>query len=273
MKVQELLCRLQTRLPLHWAEEWDNSGLLLGFPEDPVRRVAVALDPDLETLRRAVEAGANVLVTHHPLILSPVRQILSDRSPGEEIAFALANGLALIALHTNWDAAPGGMNMSLSRTIGLRNPLPLIPSERGAWGTGAAGELPEILPAWQWAGKIRDSLSLSRLEAYGDADRPVKRLALCGGSGGSLWRDALASGAQVYFTADMKYHERLDACRSGLILFLADHGEMESLSLPDLAECISEELEERAVLLPFSPLERRVFSRDRTPQHSRGEKA
>ncbi len=260
MKVHELLRRLQNKLPLHWAEEWDNSGLLLGCPQDVIRRVAVGLDPDLKTLRRAVEAGANVLVTHHPLILSPVRQILSDRAPGEEIAFALTNGLSLIALHTNWDAAPGGMNQSLGRSIGLKSSVPLVPSDRGAWGTGAAGELPKLLSAGQWAERIRSALSLSRLEAYGDLDRPVKNLALCGGSGGSLWREAARSGAQVYFTADMKYHERLDACRSGLILFLADHGEMESHSLPDLAECISEELEERAVLLPFSPLTRRVFS-------------
>lgn len=261
MKVQELLYRLQKKLPLRWAEEWDNSGLLLGCPEEVVRGVAVGLDPDMRTLRRAVEAGANVLVTHHPLILSPVRQILSDRAPGEEIVFALNNGLALIALHTNWDAAPGGMNHSLGRIIGLKNLLPLLPSERGAWGTGAAGELPEILPAWRWAEKIRAALSLSRLEAYGDLDRPAGKLALCGGSGGSLWREAVRSGAQVYFTADMKYHERQDACRNGLILFLADHGEMESRSLPDLAECISEELEEKAVFLSFSPLEGRVFFR------------
>ena len=265
MNVQDLLFRLQKKLPLCWAEEWDNSGLLLGCPEDDVRGVAVGLDPDLKTLRRAVEAGANVLVTHHPLLLSPIRRIITDEWPGEEIAFALTHRLALIALHTNWDAAPGGMNQSLGQSIGLRELVPLVPSERGAWGTGVSGNLPEILPAWGWAERIRAALSLSGLEAYGDLDRPVERLALCGGSGGSLWRDAARSGAQVYFTADMKYHERLDACRSGLILFLADHGEMESRSLPDLAEYISEELEEKAVLLSFSPLERRVFSGEVNP--------
>ena len=260
MKVRELLLTLEKGLPLHWAEEWDNPGLLLGSREEEIRKVAVALDPDMATLQRAAAEGANVLITHHPLLLSPIRRIITDEWPGEEIAFALGNGLSLVALHTNWDAAPGGMNRSLARAIGLGNPLPLVPSEKGAWGTGAAGELPEILPAGQWAERIRNVLSLSRIEVYGGLNRPAARLALCGGSGGSLWREAASSGAQVYFTADMKYHERLDACRSGLTLFLADHGEMESFSLPDLAELVSEAWGEKALLLPFIPLQREVFS-------------
>ncbi len=260
MKVQELLCRLDRSLPLRWAEEWDNSGLLVGSREDRIRGVAVALDPDRKTLERAAEAGANVLVTHHPLFLSPLRKIITDEAPGGEIAFALACGLSLFALHTNWDAAPGGMNRSLSRAVGLKDPLPLLPSGTGAWGTGTAGELPEILPAHQWAERIKKALSLSRIEVYGDLDLPLKRLALCGGSGGSLWRNAAQAGAQAYFTADMKYHERLEACGRGLILFLADHGEMEYFSLPDLAECVSEAWGERARLLPFSPLKSILFS-------------
>lgn len=213
--------------------------------------MAVALDPSLEAMRMALERGCSVLVTHHPLLLAPLKRFDCSEGVGAALSFAIRNGLSLFALHTNWDASPIGVNAVISKALGLREAMPLLPSpgSSGAWGTGAVGALPQAVSLEKCAVNIKDALELSRLEIHGDVSDAVSSLALCGGSGGSLWRYARASGADAYFTADMKYHERLEALDSGMALLIADHGEMERFSMKELADTLSEATGLKAVLL------------------------
>ncbi|NLK20398.1 MAG: Nif3-like dinuclear metal center hexameric protein [Synergistaceae bacterium] len=239
MLVKDLLRKIDGAIPFEWAEEWDNSGLLVGSPRSPVSGIALSLDPDLESLNFALAKGCSVLVSHHPLLFSPVRRIDTSFGAGECIAFAMKNDIAVIAVHTNWDSAPSGVNAVLAAALGLEELLPLVPSDRGARGMGAAGKLSSPVRCLELGQKIRETLNLSRLNFYGDPERPVERLALCGGSGAALWPEALNSGADAFFTSDVKYHERLEALGRGLNLFVADHGEAESFSLDALAETLS----------------------------------
>lgn len=240
MLVKELLRNIDRAVPFGWAEEWDNSGLLLGNPANSVSGIALSLDPDLESLKFALKKGCSVLVSHHPLIFSPVRRIDASSGVGEAIAFAMKNDISVIAMHTNWDGAPGGVNAVLAGALGLESVSPLVPSDRGAWGMGAAGRLSPPMRLLELGQKIRLALNLSRLYFYGDPERPAGRLALCGGSGGGLWPAALDSGADAFLTSDVKYHDRLEALGRGLNLFVADHGEAESFSLDALADVLSE---------------------------------
>ena len=240
MLVKDLLGNLDAMVPFSWAEEWDNSGFLAGDPESPVTGVTVCLDPSPEAMDFAAGNGCSVLVSHHPLIFSPLKKLDVSAGTGKAVAFALKKDIAVISMHTNWDSSPRGVNAAIAEAIGLESVSPLVPSLSGAWGLGALGKLPSVMTGRELGQAIRSSLKLSRLDLYGDPHRPANRLALCGGSGGSLWSVAIASGADVFFTSDVKYHERMEALAAGLILLIGDHGEVESFSLDALARVVSE---------------------------------
>lgn len=242
MLVRELLENLDLLVPFSWAESWDNSGLLAGHPGWEVRGVSVSLDPTLGALKFCLQEGRNVLISHHPLIFSPLKTIDPSHGVGEVLTFALKNDIALIAMHTNWDGSPRGVNGAIAHAIGLQSVKPLVPSESGAWGLGARGYFSPPPPCIDLAKILQESLSLSRVDFFGDPSVKVEQLALCGGSGGGLWGEAKKCGAQGYFTADVKYHDRLEALGRGLNLFIADHGEMEAYSLDALALVASEAL-------------------------------
>lgn len=240
MLVKDLLKSLDTMVPFSWAEEWDNSGLLAGDPESPVTGVAVCLDPSPEAMEFAAEKGCSVLVSHHPLIFSPLKKLDVSTGTGKAVAFALKRDIAVISMHTNWDSSPRGVNAAIAAALGLESVSALVPSLSGAWGLGALGDVPSALTGRELGQRICSVLNLSRLDLYGDPHRPVNRLALCGGSGGSLWSGAKAAGADAFFTSDLKYHERMDSLASGLILLAGDHGEVESFSLDAMARVVSE---------------------------------
>jgi dinuclear metal center YbgI/SA1388 family protein len=239
MLVKELLNTIDSVVPFSWAEEWDNSGLIAGDPEAPVKGIAICLDPDIQALEFTAGKECSVLVSHHPLIFSPLKRIDVSSGIGETIAFALKHNISVISMHTNWDSSPKGVNAAIASGLGLESVQPLVPSCSESWGLGAVGTLPSA-PKGQELGKsIRSALKLSRVDFFGDPLRPIRKLALCGGSGGSFWTEAKDSGADAFFTSDVKYHERLEALRSGLCLFTADHGEVESFSLEALALVVS----------------------------------
>ena len=250
MIVGELERRLDEAVPYAWAEEWDNVGLLLGDRSEAVRGgIAITLDLSLEAMTLALERSCSVLITHHPFLFHPMKRIDCSKGVGALAAFAIRHGLSIFALHTNWDASPRGVNAVIARALGLQEMCPIVSSTSGAWGSGAFGKLPCPRSFKECGVMVRDALCLSRLELYGETERDLSVLALCGGSGGNLWRAALTCGADAYCTADMKYHERLDALEGGMPLLLADHGEMERFSLTALAETVSEATDNDAVVL------------------------
>ncbi len=259
MFVAELERRLDEAVPYAWAESWDNVGLLLGNRSDHVQGIAISLDPSLEAMKMAIAQSCSVLIAHHPIFFHPLKRIECSEGNGAQIAFATRHGLSVFALHSNWDVSPDGVNATIARALSLRDAHPLIAPPSGGWGSGAFGTLPRPLPFMEYGAVIRDALHLSRIELHGEPEAPLTLLALCGGSGGGYWRDALACGAGAFFTADMKYHERLDALGAGLSLFLADHGEMERFSLSALAETVSRATEEKTVVLDAPPPAFRVI--------------
>lgn len=248
MMVRDFLKKLDILVPFSWAESWDNSGLLAGHPCLEVRGVSISLDPTLDALKHCLDEGSNVLISHHPLIFSPLKAIDPSSGVGEILSFAIKNDIALIAMHTNWDGSPRGVNAAIAAVIGLQSVNPLVPSESGAWGLGAIGSLSPAIPCIELGKLLQRTLGLSEVYFFGNPEEKVERLALCGGSGGGLWAEAKRGGARGYFTADVKYHERLEALGSGLNLFIADHGEMEAFSLDALALVASEALGARAAV-------------------------
>ena len=252
MKVRDLLKIIDKIAPFDTAEEWDNVGLMAGDLNGSVSRVAVTLDPVSEAVTAAAERGCQVLLCHHPLIFHPVKKIDFTSDPGRAIREAALRGVSILAAHTNWDCAGKGVNAVLANLLDLRDAAPLDTNT----GLGAKGLLPETLPLNLLLKKIKDAWGLTRLDCYapGPESNSVTRVALCGGSGSEFWRDAKSWGADLYVTADMKYHELMDANGAGLTVALADHGEMERASLPSLARLVSEACGLEVILLDIKGL-------------------
>ena len=231
MNIRELLAHIDTFAPFSLAEEWDNSGLMVGSFSAKVSKVGVCLDAVTSSVLAASEQGCNVLVCHHPLIFRPIRRVSDDSEQGRTILEAVRRNVNIIAAHTNWDKAPGGVNDTLAGLLGLRECEPLDE-------LGVVGKLPEAMYRPAFLEHVKTSWGLSHIECYG-APAKFARVALCGGSGSEFWRAAKKHKADIYLTADMKYHELSDAVNEGLTIGLVNHGEMERAAIPELAHRIS----------------------------------
>ncbi|MCW2698577.1 MAG: hypothetical protein JWQ45_112 [Blastococcus sp.] len=206
----EVLDALDARYDPALAESWDAVGLVCGDRDEPVRRVLFAVDPTADVVDEVVETGADLLVTHHPLFLTPVHGIPAHDPKGRLVHRLVRAGAALFVAHTNADRAPGcGVNDALAAVLGLTDPVPLEPagSDPRA-GLGRVGRLPSAVPLREFAALAADSLpaTVGGVRVAGDPDGMVRTVAVCGGSGGSLMDAAAAAGADVFLTSDLKHH-------------------------------------------------------------------
>ena len=238
MKLGACVQALEKQFPLSWAEEWDNPGLLSGDPQCDIEKISVSLDATVQTVTMAAESGSNLLVTHHPAFIHPLKRLTADSFEGATLFEAIRQGVALYSIHTNWDVSPEGVNRVLAEKAGLVDLLPLTQGFGGAWGGGAYGELPVHLELSQFAAFLRKEWDLSWIHVLGEPTEPVGRIALCGGAGGEALQDAMRKGVDAFITADLRYHQILAGRFSGLSLLVCDHGEMESASLDRLTELI-----------------------------------
>ncbi len=241
MRISEIVARIEKRIPKSWAEPWDNPGLLAGRTAADAERIAVALDATPAAVARAAELGCGLLVTHHPVIFRPIKSLSDESLAGRAIIDAIEKGVALYAVHTNWDSSPEGVNFILAGALGLSGIAPLVPSGNGAWGLGAAGNLPRALSPGALCEFLREKWKLSAVSLYGDRGRDVRRVAIGGGACMDLWPEAASSGVQCFITADVTYHPREEALDAGLAVAVCDHGEMERFSMPALAAIVAEE--------------------------------
>ena len=206
----EVVAALEARYDPALAEDWDAVGLVCGDPDEPVRSVMFAVDPTADVVDEAIDAGVDLLVTHHPLLLTPVHGVPASDPKGRLVHRLVRAGVALFVAHTNADRAPGcGVNAALADALGLTGAAPLEPAgdDPGA-GLGRVGDLPEALTLGAFAERVAAALpaTVGGVRAAGDPDRVVRRVAVCGGSGGSLLAAAAAAGADVFLTSDLKHH-------------------------------------------------------------------
>lgn len=238
--VRDILCWLDGLAPFRYAMSWDRCGLQVGHPHAAVEGIMVALDPSSGTLDEAVESSCQCLVTHHPLIFSPMTAVRTDRFPGNVVGEAIRKGVNIIAVHTNLDAAREGTNDQLAGLLAMEDvgPLESDPAWEGEaryGGMGRVGLLPRPVSLQDLAGQLASALGGIRVRVVGDPQRRVQRLALCTGSGGSML-DAVINGAsEVYVTGDVKFHEAQTALEAGLSLIDVGHFASEILVVQPLA--------------------------------------
>jgi dinuclear metal center YbgI/SA1388 family protein len=228
-----------------WAQEWDAVGLVCGDPEAQVRRVLFAVDPVAEVVGEALEWGADLIVTHHPLLLRPVHGVPATTHKGRLVHRLITGGTALFTAHTNADVADPGVSDALARAVGLDGPLrPLSPSpDDPRRGLGRGGVLAAPLSRRDFAAGAAKGLpaTAAGLRVAGDPDAPVRTVAVCGGAGDSLLDAARAAGADVYLTADLRHHPASEFREAGATALIdAAHWATEWPWLRDAAKLLGE---------------------------------
>ncbi|ROP58710.1 Nif3-like dinuclear metal center hexameric protein [Curtobacterium sp. PhB115] len=206
--LRELQAVIEDLWPAAGAESWDSVGLVSGDPDAVVEHVHLAVDAVPDTAREAVEAGADLLLTHHPLLLRGVTTIAESTYKGSVLATLVRGGCALVAAHTNADVVTTGTSAVLADRIGLTEQRPLDPGADPATGIGRVGVLAERTTLGALARKLVDLLppTATGVRVSGDFDQPVRTVALCAGAGDSLLGHPAVLAADVYVTSDLRHH-------------------------------------------------------------------
>ena len=204
-KVRDVVKVIEEFAPLGIQESWDNSGLCIGSPDAPVSSVLLGLDCTPELVEEAVSCGADMIVTHHPLIFSGLKKISPDDQVGEAVIKAIRAGISIYAAHTNADKVLAGVSGAMASRLGLEN-VTILEEDGEGTGLGVVGDLPEPLTAAEAAALVKERFGLKAMRSSRPVEGRISRVAMCGGSGGSLIPAARMSGAQLYISGDISYH-------------------------------------------------------------------
>lgn len=248
-----MLCRdiieiIEKDYPASCALDWDNVGLLVGSPEKEVKRVYVALDAVDEVIEAAVKAGADMLVTHHPLIFSGMRKIRSDEFIGKRVIRLIREDIAYYAMHTNYDVM--GMAELSGRVMGLQDSqvleltCPEGPIDGKPQGIGRVADLQEPVSLEECCRQVKERFDLTCVKVFGDLKGLVKRVAISPGSGKSMIGAALQARADVLITGDIDHHTGIDAVAQGLAIIDGGHYGIEQIFIRDMEEFFQDRIPE-----------------------------
>ncbi|MGO1166720.1 MAG: Nif3-like dinuclear metal center hexameric protein [Janibacter sp.] len=235
IRLRDVLTVLEQMFPTDSAQSWDRVGLVTGDPDQPVRRVHAAVDPTLEVIEEARDAGADLLITHHPLLLRGVHSVATTSAKGASVTSLVVSDTALFVAHTNADVAEPGVNSALAQACGLVDPEPLSLEEGRAMGR--VGDLAAETDLASFSEGLARALPSAPggLRVSGPADGRVRRVALLGGAGDGLIDAARVADADVYVTSDLRHHPALEAREEsragGGTPFLVDAGHWATESL------------------------------------------
>ena len=249
----QILLAVEELWPESLAEEWDEVGLVAGHPSAEVSRIMFAVDPTLDVIEEAIEWGAELLITHHPLLLKGVTSVAATTAKGKAVHRLIESGTGLLTVHTNGDSAVGGVSDVLADALGLNDVVPLTPSPNGLpeEGIGRVGDLEDVMTLGDFAARVFGILPsvAGGVRVSGDKDGLVRRVAVCGGAGDSLFNEVRASNADIFVTADLRHHPaseaREDAVNDRPYLIDVSHFASEWLWLPAAADALGNVLSDQ----------------------------
>ena len=246
VKVKHVVEMMNRFFPPEIAEDWDQVGLIVGNPENPVELIGFAVDPCAETIGEAISRGAQMLITHHPLYLRGTSSVAETNGKGKWVTRLIKHDCALFAAHTNADAAVGGSADALADLLQLTQCRPLAPnSDHPEIGIGKVGELPLTMTVRELAYRLKALIpqTPAGIALGGDPERIVKRVALSPGAGDSFLTAANSVGADVYITADLRHHPATDHLwNGGCALINLTHFASEWPVLPNLRRQVTTKL-------------------------------
>jgi dinuclear metal center protein, YbgI/SA1388 family len=228
VKIKNVITAIEDTAPLVWQESYDNSGLLLGDTDRQVSGIYICLDISIDIVNEALAKGCNMIISHHPLVFKQIKKIDYTSNVGKIIVKSIKNDLTLYSAHTNMDNAVNGVNGALAQKLGLTNTQSLCDerlfSHENYLGAGLIGQIQPI-EVKDFLSKVKQILSLPCIKHNKPISETINKVAICGGSGSFLFEQAKAKQADIFLTADIKYHDFLDNEGS---LFIADIGHFES---------------------------------------------
>lgn len=205
MKIREIIDALEKFAPLPLQEEYDNSGLQVGLTETEVSGALLCIDVTEAAVREAVVSGCNLIVSHHPLLFKPLKS-LTDRTETERCVMeAVRNGITIYSAHTNLDNAAGGVNFEIASRLKLQNTGWLLQTGPDS-GSGIIGYLPDEICEREFIDTIKSVFAVNQLRCNEHYDNPIRKVAVCGGSGAFLIPEAMAAGADAFITGEIGYH-------------------------------------------------------------------
>lgn len=228
MKLKEIIAALERLAPPRLQEEWDNSGLQVGFPEAEVSRVLVCLDITEAIVDEAVAKQCNMIVSHHPLLFKALRQVSDATYQQRCVVRALSAGISIYSAHTSLDNAPGGVNHKIAGLLGLQNLRWLAPLEGEDAGSGLVGELPRPEKDADFLARVKRSFGVQCLRHSALDGREIRRVALCGGAGAFLLGDAVRAGADCFLSGEFHYHDYFE--NGGVLLAELGHYQSEQFT-------------------------------------------
>ena len=231
LTVQKVYDIINTIAPFDTQESWDNSGLLLGNPNMEVKGIHLALDVTANVIDEALANGANLIISHHPLIFSPMRRLVEGDMDYETrmVCRMIREGMALISAHTNWDAANGGMNDVLAKLLGLQN----VTGE----GVIRVGDLPKAIDGSTLTAQVQAALG-DVVRPMGNTANSYTRVGLCTGGGSDFWAEAYKLGADVFVTGEVKHHHALAMADMGMLALECGHFATENPGMQALADAL-----------------------------------
>ena len=241
-----MLCRevtdiIEQRFQKEYALDWDNVGLLAGRDDKEVRCIYIALDASDEVIHAAARQGADMLVTHHPLIFSGMKRITNQDFIGRRILGLIRRDISYYAMHTNYDVL--GMAALSGSMIGLKQPEALEVTCEAQEGIGRIGHLEKAVSLKQCCEDVKRAFHLESVRVFGNPDRTVERIAICPGSGKSVIGEALKKQADVLITGDIGHHEGIDAAAQGMAVIDAGHYGLEHIFVEDMKDYLGKKLE------------------------------
>ena len=241
IKTVDILKFLDSKFPMTDACDFDNVGLLVGSEFEKIERVLVALDCDINAIKKATEIKANLIVTHHPVIFDGIKSV----TDGSIVKYAIENRISVISMHTNFDVGIGGVNDILCDRLGIRNTEKFTASDGYKLNSGET----EIDNPDELAKDIGKRLDFNVRYVAG---RPLKRVLVCSGSGGNFIEDAYKNSFDGLITADVKHNQFVYAQNHGISLFDAGHYATENVCVKPLAEMLKTKFPDLEIY-PFEP--------------------
>lgn len=243
MLCSEIMKVIEASYPREAALGFDNVGLLAGRTDKEVGKVYLALDATEKVIDQAIAAGADMLITHHPLIFSPLKKVTDEDFISRRVLKLIANDISYYAMHTNYDIL--GMAQLAEKILGISDTEVLdvtSSTEEGEEGIGRIGYLEKEMTLEECAVYVKHKLSLGSVKIFGDMDQKIRCLAVCPGSGKSVIDEALKKGADVLVTGDIGHHEGIDAVERGLSIIDAGHYGTEYIFIEDMKTFFDEKL-------------------------------
>ena len=240
MKCKDIISCLEKLSPKQYACDWDNVGLLVGRKEKEVRKIMVALDASNEVVASAIKEDIDMLITHHPLIFSSLKQINEEQFVANKVLSLAEHGIAYYAMHTNFDAAGGMAELAAGKQyLNLSDTEPVEFVSEDGTGMGRYGKLPQAMTAEEVAAYVKEKFGLSYVMMYQgteNQDKVFDSIAVMPGSGKSYMKEVKSKGYELYLTGDFGHHEGIDAMDMGLTVIDATHYGLEHIFISYISQ-------------------------------------